>query len=70
MSAILTHRWPLNRRRFLRGLGATIALLEPGREFKVLAAHALPELVRSTPVWSSSRLQVRGLENLWCLREE
>jgi hypothetical protein len=54
----------------LAGDRGVVALLEPGREFRVLAVQTLGEPVRSTPVWNGSRLLVRGLKNLWCLGEE
>ena len=45
--------------------GKTI-VFEPGREYRQVAANAI-ESFRSTPVFSGSRIYIRGLQHLWCL---
>ncbi len=45
--------------------GAT-AVLEPGRELKVLATNKL-ERFRSCPVFDGSRMFVRGYQNVYCI---
>jgi outer membrane protein assembly factor BamB len=45
--------------------GKTV-VFEPGREYRQVAANAI-ESFRSTPVFSGSRIYIRGLQHLWCL---
>jgi outer membrane protein assembly factor BamB len=45
--------------------GKTV-VFEPGREFREVAVNSL-ESFRSTPVFSGSRIYIRGLKHLWCL---
>ena len=45
--------------------GATI-VLEPGREYKEVAANAL-ETFRSCPVFEGARMYIRGYKNLYCI---
>ena len=45
--------------------GKTV-VFEPGREYREIAVNVL-EGFRSTPVFSGSRVYIRGLKHLWCL---
>jgi len=47
----------------------TTLVLEPGREYRELAANRL-EPFRSTPVFDGKRLYIRGLQHLYCIGEE
>jgi len=46
------------------GIGQVI---QPGREFKVLATNDLKEQVLASPAISKGRIYIRGYENLYCI---
>lgn len=47
----------------------TTVVLEPGREFRLVATNRL-EPFRASPVFVGDRLYIRGLQNLYCLRAQ
>ncbi len=53
---------------FLSSDGGQTVVIQPGREYQEVSRNSL-EKFRSCPIFSGTRMYIRGLDHLWCIGE-
>ena len=52
---------------YVVGQRGAVTVVQPGREFKILAKNTLPDTLYGSPAVSGGRIYLRGFSNLWAI---
>lgn len=69
MKTVVASLWADDERVFMLDEAGTTHIIQTGPEFKLLAANSVDDLVWSSPTIAGEVLLIRGVDNLYCIRD-